>query len=209
MKREIKKTKKSMCLLLAVLTVVYAFMSYVFIEHDLEQRITPQVERAVVQVSKLLPQLEENEQAVRDAYEKLEKKRQTTYSKNDEVLEDYQRKNGDVEKIIDKTLSWMNRVIKLRVGRQGHVIVVSRDDFTILAHENEKYVGERLRPIGKLDTDAFIDISEVDKGKVSDKFHAFFPTSFFDDKISTEAFLDAADAGIYGTGFAYQDTYIL
>ena len=121
MKREIKKTKTGIYLFLTVLTVVYAFMSYVFIEQDLEQRITPQVERAVVQVSKLLPQLEENEQAVREAYEKLDKKRQTTYSKNDEILDDYQRKNGDVEKIIDKTLSWMNRVIKLRVGRQGHV----------------------------------------------------------------------------------------
>lgn len=209
MKREIKKTKTGIYLFLTVLTVVYAFMSYVFIEQDLEQRITPQVERAVVQVSKLLPQIEENEQAVREAYEKLEKKRQTTYSKNDEILDDYQRKNGDVEKIIDKTLSWMNRVIKLRVGRQGHVIVVSRDDFTILAHENEKYVGEKLHPVGNVDTSAFIDVSKVDKEKVSDKFHAFFPTSFFDDKISTEAFLDAADAGIYGTGFAYKDTYIL
>ncbi len=209
MKKEIKKTNTGMYLLLAVLTVVYAFMSYFFIEYDLEQRIMPQVERAITQVSKLLPQLEENEQAVRDAYEKLEKKRQTTYSKNDAVLDDYQQESGDVEKIIDKTLSWMNRVIKLRVGRQGHVIVVSRDDFTILAHENEKYVGEKLRPMGKVDTDAFMDVSDIEKGNLSDKCHAFFPATFFDDKISTETFLDAADAGIYGTGFAYKDTYIL
>ena len=209
MKREIKKTKIGMYLLLVGLTVVYAFMSYVFIEDNLEQRTIPQVERAIVQVSKLLPQLEENEQAVREAYEKLEKERQTTYSKNDAVLEEHQRQSGDVEKIIDKTLSWMNRVIKLRVGRQGHVIVVSRDDFTILAHENEKYVGEKLLPIGKVDTDAFIDVSEVDKGKVSNKFHAFFPASFFDNKLKTEAYMDAAAAGIYGTGFAYKDTYIL
>ncbi|MBQ7264875.1 MAG: mechanosensitive ion channel family protein [Firmicutes bacterium] len=209
MEREIKKTKTGIYLLLVVFTVVYAFMSYVFIEQDLEQRIMPQVERAVVQVSKLLPQLEENEQAVWEAYEKLEKNRQTIYSKNDEVLEDYERKSGDVEKIIDKTLSWMNRVIRLRVGRQGHVIVVSRDDFTILAHENAKYVGEKLHPIGKLDTNTFVDISKVDTGKVSDKFHFFFPTSYFKDKISGESFLDAADAGIYGTGFVYKDTYIL
>ena len=206
---ETKKIKTGMYILLVVLTVVYAVMSYVFIEYDLEQRTLPQVQRAIVQVSRLLPQLEENEQAVRDAYEKLEKKRQMIYSKNDAVLEDYQSGSGDVEKIIDKTLSWMNRVIKLRVGRQGHVIVVSRDDFTILAHENEKYVGEKLRPIGRLNKDAFTDVSTVDKGGVSDKFHAFFPTSFFDNNISTEGFLDAADAGIYGTGFAYKDTYIL
>ncbi len=209
MKKEIKKTKRGIYFLIVVLTMIYAFMSYIFLDLNLEQRTTPQVERAIVQVSRLLPQLEENEQAVREADARIEKKRQAIYNNNGEVFEDYRSRGGDVEKIIDKTLSWMNRVIKLRVGRQGHVIVVSRDDFTILAHENEKYVGEKLRPIDKFDTNTFIDVSQVETGKVPNKFHAFYPASFFDDKISTEAFLDAANAGIYGTGFAYKDTYIL
>ena len=209
MKKEVQKTKARIHLLLAALVVIYAIISYVFMDHELEERIQPQVTRAIVQVSGLLPQLEENEQAIREANEKLEKKRQMAYSQNDAALSEYRQTAGNVEKIIDKTLSWMNRVIKLRVGRQGHVIVVSKDDFTILAHEDGKFEGERLRPVGKVDPAAFIDISEIDREKVPKKFHAFFPASFFDNRTKTAAFLEAADAGIYGTGFAYKDTYIL
>lgn len=171
MKVNILKTTIAVYLLLAVVTVVFACVAFILYNEDLESRTIPQAKRAMVQVSKLLPQLEENEQAVREVYSNLEKKRRMFYRENEDDLDKYETNGESADAIIDKTLSWMNRVTKLRVGRQGHVIVVSKDDFTILAHPNEAYVGEEVRPIGKLKRGSINDVSEIANEAMSHEFH--------------------------------------
>ena len=155
MKGTILKTKILIYLLLVVLTVIYACMSFVYYEKDLESRIIPQVMRAMVQVSQLLPQLEKNEQAVREVYDNLENSRRRVYQNNEDTLAQQGHSGEDAETVINNTLSWMNRVTMLRVGRRGHVIVVSQDDDTILAHPDEQFVGEAIYPIGNVDLDFF------------------------------------------------------
>ena len=209
MKGTILKTKILIYLLLVVLTVIYACMSFVYYEKDLESRIIPQVMRAMVQVSQLLPQLEKNEQAVQEVYDNLENSRRRVYQNNEDTLAQQGHSGEDAETVINNTLSWMNRVTMLRVGRRGHVIVVSQDDDTILAHPDEQFVGEAIYPIGNVDLDSIPDISEIGKESTSDRFRGFFPSSFFKKKISPARFYAAADAGVYGMAFTYKDTYVL
>ncbi len=209
MSQNIQKTKRLFYLLLAAVTVIFACLSYVFFLNDLESRTLPQVRRAMVQVSELLPQLERNEQAVREVYDNLERSRRLVYQNNEDTLEQQGKGGVDADTIIDHTLSWMNRVTMLRVGRRGHVIVISQDDQTILAHPDEQFVGEVLRPVGFVNMDAIQDISELEKENGQERFHAFFPASFFREGINPARLYAAADAGVFGTAFAYKDTYIL
>ena len=212
MKQQILKKKILIYLLLVVLTAICAWLSFRFYEKELEKRTMPQVTRAMAQVAKLLPQLEENEQAVREVHESLEKSRGVVYKKNEDTLEASEpdgQEGENPETIIDHTLSWLNRVTMLKVGRRGHVIVISQDDDTILAHPDEQFVGETLRFIGKMDPDDVRDISEDRNEYAADRFYGFFPASFFKEKISPARFYAAADAGAFGSIFAYKDTYIL
>ena len=209
MKQKIRNTKIILYLLLASLTVICACLSYRFYEDELVSRTTPQVMRAMVQVSRLLPQLEENEQAVREVYDNLEKSRRKVYKDNEDTLEKVKSSGENAETVIQDTLSWMNRVTMLRVGRRGHVIVVSRDDDSILAHPDEQFVGEALYPIGNVDLDSIPDISEVGRIIDPEKFHAFFPSTFFRNNVSPKRFYEAADAGIYGMAFTYKNTYVV
>ena len=174
MKGTILKTKILIYLLLVVLTVIYACMSFVYYEKDLESRIIPQVMRAMVQVSQLLPQLEKNEQAVREVYDNLENSRRRVYQNNEDTLAQQGHSGEDAETVINNTLSWMNRVTMLRVGRRGHVLVVSQDADTILAHPEEQFVGEAIYPIGSVDLDGIRDISEIGEERTSDRSRGFF-----------------------------------
>ena len=209
MKKKIRKAKILIYLLLAVLTVGFACLSFRFYVDEIESRTVPQILRAMSQISRLLPQLEENEQAVRDVYDNLEKSRRIVYENNGDALEKHPRSGENAETIINRTLSWMNRVTKIKVGRQGHVIVISKNDNTILAHPDEQFVGEELHPLGYMDYDSISELSETEAENLSDGFHAFFSSDFFKKHISPVRFYTAADAGVYGTAFAYKDTYIL
>ena len=87
MEQTIQKTKRWIYLLLAVLTVVYAVLSYAFFLNALRARTLPQVARARTQVARLLPQLEENEQAVREVYDNLENSRRLVARNHEGALE--------------------------------------------------------------------------------------------------------------------------
>ena len=209
MKKTILRSKVVAYLLLAVLTVVCARLSFSLYRDDVESRTMPQITRAVVQISKLLPQLEQNEQAVRDAYTNLNKARQSVLKSGEDTLGKQSQQAEDAESVINDTLSWMNRVTMLRVGRRGHVIVISKDDYKILAHPDSDFVGETLHSLDNLDMSSIPDISTLTAENIPTDFHAFFPASFFQESVSVERFLAAADAGVYGTVVSYKDTYIL
>ncbi len=209
MKRTILRAKVIAYILLVVMTTVFGCLSFDFYRNDVETRTLPQITRAMIQISQLIPQLEENEQAVRDVYNNLEMARQAVLRNNSDNLGQQEHHAENAEGIIDKTLSWMNRVTMLKVGHRGHVIVVSKDDNTILAHSDRDFVGEKLYAIGDIDVSSIPDISSIDAEHMPSDFHLFFPISFFQENAGVDRFLAAADAGIYGTVVSYNDTYIL
>ncbi|MCR5402294.1 MAG: hypothetical protein K6E91_00530 [Butyrivibrio sp.] len=171
--------------------------------------------RAIIQVSKILPQLEENENAIRQISENLEKSRQTVYKNNPEELKAAaDDKSEDVESVIDKTLSWMNRITRLRVGRNGHVMVVSKDDLTILAHPDERCVGKRLRILGEAAKKINLPDLEELKGNIkesdiSDDYIYFIPATILGRNEDPENRVSPLDQGLIGTAFLYKDTCIL
>lgn len=215
MKSKILRTKTVLYLALVVMTGFFAVLSFHLFASDLNDRLQPQIVRAMVQVSKILPQLEENEQAIRDINDNLANRRQRVSEEEDleEQADPEISKEANVETVIDRTLSWMNRVTQLRVGRQGHVVVVSKEDYTILAHPDEEFVGQKLYLAGnrRFDPAAVPQLDEMDdklsKGDIPKKFYAFFPSSVF--TMNIDQLSDALDAGIVGSVFAYKDTYIL
>ncbi|MBE5847992.1 MAG: mechanosensitive ion channel family protein [Lachnospiraceae bacterium] len=189
MRSKTMRMKAGLYFLLAILTVVFAVFSLQFYASDLESRINPQIGRAINQVSRLLPQLEENEKALH------------------EILSDPQ--TG-----IDESLSWMNRVINLRVGRKGHMIVVAQKDFSILAHSDARFIGEKLHlAVGNLNMEDIPNL-EDQSGNVTEKmkagqFHLFLPNSYFRQNQENEQYYTVLDAGAYGAIFSYKDTFII
>lgn len=215
MKSVVSRTKAGLYILLALLTGIFAFISFRFYSYDIEMRLNPQVERAIIQASRLLPQLEENEDALREISVSLEKSRRRILRASRELADDQAwDEEENVETVISETISWMNRITKLRVGRRGHVIVVSQNDYTILAHPDERFVGEKVHPLwGKLDREAIPDLKKL-HGKITRKdlpeeYYLFFPHTFFMRNPDTERYYAAVDAGVYGSVFSYGDTYII
>ena len=217
MKSKILRTKMVLYLVLVVLTVIFARLSFALYANDFDGRLRPQIVRAMIQVSKILPELEENEQAIRDINDNLEKRRQSIYDVHEEDLDELEDSEigteENVETVVDHTLSWMNRVTKLRVGREGRVIVVSQEDYTILACPEEEYVGQKLYLIGgeKFDIEAVPDLEELggslSKKDIPQGLNIFAPASIA--RMLMKQQLGALASGIIGSVFAYKDTYIL
>ncbi len=214
MKKKITRLKVCLYILLAALTAVFSFVSFRLYTRDVVSRVKPQVERTIVQASKLLPQLEENEDALRKISSNLKKSREEILHANEGLVEEKTESEEDVETIIKETISWMNRITKLRVGRSGHVIVVSKDDLSTLANSDERFIGEKLRLVGRnLDLEDVFDLEEADeefKNKdLAGGFHLFLPESIIRKDQDTGDLYSALDAGIYGSVFTYGDTYII
>ncbi len=214
-KGKIRLTKVIMYLLLIVATVVFGVVSFNLYTDKLESDLIPQVSRAISQVSEVLPQLEENEQALREVNKNLETSRKILFQNNSDLLTSrVTNSDENVETVIDHTLSWMNRVANLKVGRSGHVVVISAEDFSILAHPDESYVGEGLYPADTSINTADIPNVEEIKGMIKEKdisgdFHIFFPESVLKLGNGLDAVLKFMEQGMTGVVFSYKDTYII
>lgn len=214
MEQKIKRAKTTLYVILTIFTIIFLFLSYYFYLGDLKSRLVPQVNRAIIQVSKILPSLEENENTIREISDNLEKSRQLVYKNNQEARGSEEGSAGeDVEAVIDKTLSWMNRITSLHVGRNGHVMVVSKDDLSILAHPDKRCVGAKLRLFGDVSKIKIPNLEELEgtitEEDISDDYIFFIPVTILGRNADPENSASPLDQGIIGTAFLYKDTYIL
>ena len=214
MKSQILRTKVLIYIILIILTLIFGWMSYTFYSDELYERLQPQVERAMIQVSRILPQLEKTEKAVRLICDDIEENRQYFYKEYTVAPPDSGEDDAEsADTIVNNTLSWMNRITKIRVGQEGHVIVISKTDYTILAHPDKKFEGKKLKVAGRkgLDSAAITDLGELEgilsEEDIPDNFNIFIPETIF--SLNINKVLDALYAGTVGTAFAYKDTYIL
>ena len=128
-----------MYLVLIVTSVIVAVCSYRMFLSKITKRVNPQISRAMVQISRRLPELEKNEQALRDVYDQMMESRKELvdgkyhlnrhYDIALEDVEDYE----DLEDLVDYTLSWTNTATQIMVGGLGYVMAVDDED-TIIAH---------------------------------------------------------------------------
>ena len=127
--------------------VAMLVVSFGVFEEDYENRVKPQIERAVIQVAQLLPQMEQNEAALREAYKQMVQSWENIL-KSDEfsISGSFSRNWTDAtfEDVVGDTLSWLNRVTKLKVGRDGMVAVISKETGHIVAHPDEQLVGDEF-----------------------------------------------------------------
>ena len=124
--------------------VAVLFVSFNVFEKDYQSRIQPQIDRAVIQVARLLPQMEQNEATLRDSYNQMIQSwenilKSDDYSASGRLVRNWT--DASFEELVGDTLSWLNRVTKLKVGRDGLVAVVSKETGRIVAHPDEKLMG--------------------------------------------------------------------
>lgn len=208
---------------LIVSTLVVFGTSFVFFDDDYDLRIRPQINRAIVQVAQLLPQLEQNEEALRDAYDQMVQSWEKVFNSGDFSLEggfsSATRNSTDAtfEKIVDDTLSWLNRVTKLKVGRDGIVAVVSKETGSIVAHPDEKMVGLKFFDEGDpvFDSESIISVRDIRSWTkpedVNIEFEMYYPhwASTVRLRGSSERIMRFLNQSIYGGMIAYDDYYII
>ena len=207
--------KKFFLYLIWILSAIAVFnTAYSVFESTHEKRVNPQIDRAIVQIAKLLPQMEQNEEALRNAYDNMTKSWEQIQISDDFTFTGqipYSEIDAAFEEVVDGTLSWLNRVTKLKVGRDGMVTVISKDDGTIVAHPDEKMVGTKLVIIGDGKGQNIIPIESINKSSESDDLDIHYTLMY--PKGSGTSMLDhfvrAFAQGMYGGILAYGDYYIL
>ena len=134
--QRLKWRKRLLRLIMLVSLIFCIFMSVVVLMNRFSNMIQPQINRAIVQVAKLLPQLESNENAVREVYAQILKSREKLIGS--EYADFY---DDELDEVLSGSLSWMERITKLKVGRDGYVFVV------------DEIVGNRVLTDAELITD--------------------------------------------------------
>ena len=190
-------------------------LSTVIFISNYSDRLIPQVSRAVIQVARLLPQLEKNETMLRDAYEQMISGWEKIYDpQTDEYKQFISMQDKQYKQIVDDTLSWMNRVTKLRVGRDGFMFVVSKETNRILAHPNEEYLGRQFSSIEELKDDDLIPIESIHPWTKAENlelhFKAIEPYKFAANRVETFSEASAyLRMSLFGCVIDNQDTYII
>ena len=177
--------------------------------------LMPQIGRAMIQVSRLLPQLEKNEAMLRESYDQMIQSWEKVFDPESEEYANYlAERNAEYEQLVGDTLSWMNRVTKLRVGRDGFIVVIDKETNRILAHPNEDYVGRQAMPLSDLSEDDVVSIQSItSRTKAEDldlSLKFIEPYRFANQRIqSFETLSEYCSMALYGCFIDNGDTYIV
>ena len=214
-KRQILRRKLRLYAVLLLTSVLVLILSIALLDKNYTTRLEPQIDRAVIQVAKLLPQLEQNEEALREAYAQMteswkELLSHDVFSEADFTLPD----EAALEEIAGDTLSWMNRVTKLKVGRDGFMLVVDKETSHILAHPDENYVGRLFQPFDQIAEDEVIAISSINRWTKPENLKLSLgimePYKLAINRVHTfRDFIDYLGMSLIGCVMDYGDAYIV
>ena len=140
------RSKKLLLYLFLILSTIFILIksSGLFMD-SFEDRLYPQISRAVVQIARLLPEYERNEEALREAFEQMQESREQVLKTGGyDLTGQFETSENELEDILHETLSWPERVTKLKVGRDGYVFVALSETGEIIAHPEEEYVSGKL-----------------------------------------------------------------
>lgn len=213
--RRILKRKICLHALLVVAFILVLIQSSLMFVRNFADRLSPQVGRAVIQVSRLLPQLEQNETMLRDAYDKMIQSWEQVFDKETAEYKDYiSQQDAQYEDLVTDTLSWMNRVTKLKVGRDGFMFVVSKETNRILAHPNEDYVGRQFSSTQEIAEDDLISIKSIypwtKPGDLDLHFKVIEPYKYAQNSVKrTSELVSYFQMELFGCVIDNNDTYII
>jgi len=177
--------------------------------------LKPQICRAVIQVAQIIPQLEESESALRAVCDQMNNSWDRIAA--DGILDESDYNIPDtrlkLEQFIGETLSWMDRVTRLKVGRDGSVVVLDKDTMTVIAHPDENMLGIRLEPNEKLTDENVIDLGSITPDTRAEdleaNFNIFENVPPEEDIASFFEFNDYMNNSLYGCIMEYEDYYII
>ncbi len=185
----IKLTRRKKILMMLVLiaaTAIVALCSFRMFSNKIIKRVDPQIARAMVQISRRLPELEKDEQALRDVYDQMVDSWKELVDGKYELNRHYGIEMSDVqddedlEDLVNRTLSWTNTVSQIMVGGSGYVMAVDDQD-TIIAHPDWGLVGKKVTyPVESL-SEVALTMGDIPPGSMADNL------SFESVLVSTEA----------------------
>ena len=202
--------KKVLLRFLLVLTFLFMLTvtARIFLNEE-ENILRPQIQRAEIQIAKMLPQMKKNEETMRGIHNRINESLETlATAESIEAPQDYDTDEAALEEILAGTLSWMEGVTKLRIGEEGYAIVISQEDGKILAHPNPKYIGSEISVDGikwagqQLKTEDVSGSSKTDADAIPILY--IMPRKIIGADIN-----QVLGVMMVGSTFEYQDTYIV
>ena len=201
-------------------TVVMFIISFNVFDKDFKKRVNPQIDRAIIQVAKLLPEMEKDEASLREAYDKMVKSwddLSDSVEFKDVGSISHRQVDARFEDVVGDTLSWLNRVTKLKVGRDGLVAVISKDTDRIVAHPDESLVGGDFDVIDDptdKNNSSIVSIESINALTSPDELNIRYSTMLpfgkaSGDKFAPDRLIRAFQQSIYGAALAYGDYYIV
>ena len=214
-RKTIRRRKALLYLVLLLSFVLVLNVAVAVFASSYRKILEPQVNRAVIQVARLLPQLKKNEAMLRDSYDQMVQSWETIFDPDNEDLAEYiAERDKEYEQLVGDTLSWMNRVTKLQVGRDGFILVADKETSRILAHPNEDYVGRLIKPFDQLSEGEVISIGSIRPWTKPEDLHLEFemiePTRFARQNVkSADDLITYVNMTLFGCVIDNGDTYIL
>ena len=194
-------------------------ISFGVFETDYENRVKPQIKRAVIQVAQLLPQMEQNEAALRDAYNQMVQSWENILKSDEFSISgsiSRNRTDSTFEDVVGDTLSWLNRVTKLKVGRDGLVAVIQKETGKIVAHPDERLVGDEFLIAEDPESadNIIISIDQINAQTEADGIDIGYGLLLpygknFNVTRKLEWILVSYMKGIFGSALSYGDYYIV
>ena len=179
-------------------------------------RLKPQISRAVIQVARIIPQLKNSEAGLRKVCDQMNSSwdRLTADRLLDESDYDIPDTKAKLEQFIGETLSWMDRVTKLKVGRDGRVVVLDKNTMQIIASSDTDLLGVQLDPKQRLTEDNVLSLNDIKSVKRADELTAKF-NLFEVHNAKWYALWRPSDIGnylfgsLYGCIIEHEDYYII
>ena len=214
--KRLGRRKFLLYIIFAVGLIVSLIVTYFTLIDDFDRRTQPQIARAVIQMSKMFPEIEYNDVKLRETYEETIKWQKWYYEKLDlpkDKKSEFMLDEGDY-KLPDESLSWIERISRIKVGCDGYVAVVSKEDGKILSHPNADYIGKRMLmldsnkivPMNEAENASSYDMLDIKQDGDPNELKAEYLFMVPEGVSDTEAMLNGITVGY---SIAYNDTYII
>ena len=145
-KKRLGRRKLRLYLIFTAAFIISLISAY-FTLADYFDRVTqPQIARAIIQISKMFPEIEYNDVNLRKTYDETiawQKWYYTIMGMPVDKQSEFKLDENEYS-LPDESLSWIERISRIKVGNDGYVVIVSKDDGKILSHPDSNYIGQRM-----------------------------------------------------------------
>ncbi len=121
-------------------------ITFFTLSDDFDRVTQPQIARAVIQISKMFPEIEYNDITLRETYDETIEWQKWYYERMElpkDKQSDFMLDESEYN-LPEESLSWIERISRIKVGHDGYVVVVSKKDGKILSHPESEYMGQRM-----------------------------------------------------------------